>query len=392
MQTTVDLRAASRDVRPVSTDLRLDVRAFLTEWGGSGSCDSWLRAFDPEFSLMLAERGWVGMTVPEAWGGGGRSFVERYVVTEELLRFGAPVAYHWFADRQIAPTLLASGNERLQSEILPAICRGELCVCIGISEPGAGSDVAAIATEAWREGERWLIDGQKVWTTGAMHAQFCHVVARSGRDAADRHSGLSEFVVPMDAPGITVRPITDLGGEAHFAEIFFDGVAVEEWRLLGTAGDAFRQLARQLDYERSGAERFLSTLPLLDALLSGLRANGAAAERWAVEIGELSSRLAALRAMAMSVAASMDAGAPPAATAALVKDLGARFERDVVALAIDAAEDVAAGIDGQPLLERFEARLREAQIAQPTFTLRGGTAEILRGIVARRALGLGRSS
>jgi acyl-CoA dehydrogenase len=365
--------------------LRSEVRVFLQERGSEGCCDSWLRGFDRDFSLALGGRGWVGMTVPSRWGGAGRSYVERYVVTEELLRAGAPVAYHWFADRQIAPTLLASGNERLQAEILPGICRGEICFCIGISEPNAGSDVAAIATEARQMGDGWVINGQKVWTTGATHAQYMHLVARSSRDGSDRHHGLSEFVVPMDTPGITVRPIADLSGDAHFAEIFFDDVAVDGWRLLGTAGDAFRQIARQLDYERSGAERFLSTLPLLDALVDA--SAGDVGERWQEAIGELAARLAALRSMAASVAVSMDAGAPPAAMAALVKDLGASFERDVVTLAIDLAED----LDPRRLADAgFDVRLHEAQLAQPTFTLRGGTAEILRGIVARRALGLGR--
>lgn len=348
----------------------------------SGTCDSWLRAVDPEFSQELGRRGWIGMTVPPELGGHGRSFVERYVVTEELLAAGAPVAYHWFADRQVAPTLMASGNERLQQELIPRICRGELCVCIGISEPNAGSDVAAISTTATRDGDHWRIDGQKVWTTGAMHAQYCYLLARTER-CDDPHDGLSEFVVPMDAAGISVRPIVDLAGEEHFAEVFFDAVAVENWRLVGEAGDGFRQIVRQLDYERSGPERFMSTVPLLDALVRQVRRNGAA--EWIPEIGELMARLAALREMALTVAASMDAGAPPSAYSALVKDMGAVLEQDVVALAQDALEDLEP--EGRSIVE---PRLREGLLYQPTFALRGGTTEILREVVARRMLKLGR--
>jgi alkylation response protein AidB-like acyl-CoA dehydrogenase len=362
--------------------LREEVRTVAAE-APSRTCDSWLRAFDPAFSDALGRRGWIGMTVPPRFGGHGRSNVERYVVTEELLAAGAPVAYHWFADRQVAPTLLASGNERLRDELIPPICRGEICVCIGISEPNAGSDVAAVATTAHPDGDRWRITGQKVWTTGAMHAQYCYLLARTERHE-NRHQGLSEFVVPMDADGITVRPIEDLAGEAHFAEIFFEDVAVDGWRLVGEAGQGFRQIVRQLDYERSGPERFLSTMPLLDAVVRQVRRNDA--HEWAPDIGKLVARLSALRQMAFTVAQSMDAGAPPSAYSALVKDLGAKFEQDVVSLAVDALDDLDPTGRGE-----VEDRLREGLLYQPTFTLRGGTAEILREVVARRMLKLQRS-
>jgi acyl-CoA dehydrogenase len=368
------------------SSLRSGVRAFVAEHG-PGRCDSWLRDFDPAFSRELGRRGWIGLTVPHAYGGHEAGHLARYVVTEELLAAGAPVAYHWFADRQVAPTLVAHGSDRLRDELLPRICRGELCVCIGISEPGAGSDVAAISTRAVPADDGWRVSGQKVWTTGAMHAQYCYLVVRTGRGEA-RHDGLSELVVPMDRPGISVRPIEDLAGEAHFAEIFFDEVFVEDWRLVGTPGEGFRQIVRQLDYERSGPERFLSTMPLLDALLVVLRRTGS--DAWLAPIGELAARLAGLRALALDVAAQMDRGAPPAAAAALVKDLGAQFEQDVVTLAVEVADSIR-GCGGEHPNDAFAARLREGLLYQSTFTLRGGTIEILREVVARRLLRLPRS-
>jgi alkylation response protein AidB-like acyl-CoA dehydrogenase len=199
-----------------------------------------------------------------------------------------------------------------------------------------------------------------------------------------RHDGLSEFVVPMDAEGITVRPIEDLAGEAHFAEIFFDDVVVEDWRLVGEAGQGFRQIVRQLDYERSGPERFLSTLPLFTAVLAHVRRLGA--EQWYPEIGALTARLTGMRAMALSVAALMDDGVAPSTASALVKDLGAIFEQDVVAFGRDAFDDL-----DQTGQAAVADRLREGLLYQPTFTLRGGTAEILREIIARRLLKLERS-
>jgi alkylation response protein AidB-like acyl-CoA dehydrogenase len=366
-------------------ELRQEVRDWLAGFPG-GSCDSWLRGFDPSFSRELGRRGWLGLTVPSEHGGHGAGAVTRYVVTEELLAAGAPVAYHWFADRQIAPTLLAHGGTQLQRELLPAICRGELCVCIGISEPGAGSDVAAISTRAERIASGWRINGQKMWTTGAMHAQYCYLVVRTSREEK-RHGGLSELLVPMDRPGITVRPIEDMAGESHFAELFFEDVEVEDWRLVGTAGEGFRQIVEQLDYERSGPERFLSTMPLLDAVLDQVRRYGA--DQWLIPLGELAARLAGLRAMALSVAEAIDrnpATPPPGARAALVKDMGAEYEQDIVTLALSVSE-----VLGQDCGEDLRERLREGLLYQPTFTLRGGTVEVLRDVVAQRMLGLKRS-
>jgi acyl-CoA dehydrogenase len=198
-----------------------------------------------------------------------------------------------------------------------------------------------------------------------------------------RHHGLSELVVPMDAPGITVRPIEDLAGEAHFAEIFFEDVLVEDWRLVGEVDEGFRQIVRQLDYERSGPERFLSTMPLLTTLVTELRRGDS--EHWLPQLGELVGRVAGLRDMAFTVAQAMDRGAPPSAYSAIVKDLGASFEQDVVTLALDMVDDLQPTLGG-PL----EQRLREGMLYQPTFTLRGGTVEVLREVVARRLLQLGR--
>jgi alkylation response protein AidB-like acyl-CoA dehydrogenase len=364
-------------------ELRSAVRRFIDELGRQPECDSWMRGWDPEFSRALGDRGWIGMTVPEQYGGGGRSFVERFVVTEELLRAGAPVAAHWVADRQIAPTIVRHANERLRQELLPGICRGETYFCVGMSEPNAGSDVAAIATRAEHDGSEWVINGQKTWTTGAGEAHYGYVIARTSR-AERRHEGLSEFVVPMDAEGVSVRPIEDLAGERHFNEVFFDDVRVEDWRLVGEPGTAFKQVIRQLDYERSGPERVLSTYPLLDSLL-------AATDRTAeldAELGALAAQVAALRAMSFRIAREMDDGEPPSAYAALVKDLGNQLEQRVARVAVEV-------LDVQPHLPEagattvLDRHVWRAAVAAPAFTLRGGSVEILREVVARRMLELG---
>jgi acyl-CoA dehydrogenase len=368
----------------VLDELRGQVRQFLDEHPRVPRCDSWMRGFDPEFSRALGARGWVGMTVPKEYGGAGLSFVDRFVVTEELLRAGAPVAAHWIADRQIAPTLVRHANERLRRELLPGICRGEAYFCVGMSEPNAGSDVAAIATRAdLRDGD-WVINGQKTWTTGAEGAHYCYLIARTSREE-ERHAGLSEFVVPMDAEGVTVRAIEDLSGETHFNEMFFDNVRLAEWRIVGEPGKAFRQVIRQLDYERSGPERILSTYPLFEAMLEPARTwSGRETD---VRIGALAARFAALRAMSLRIARAMDEGDPPSAYAALVKDLGNDLEQRVATAAIDLLDmEPHAPETGVPAT--LERHVWEAAVSAPAFTLRGGSTEILREVVSRRMLDL----
>jgi alkylation response protein AidB-like acyl-CoA dehydrogenase len=357
--------------------LRRSVREFLAEADFTPICDSWMRGFDLDFTRALGKRGWLGMAVPEEYGGQGRSYVERFVVTEELLRAGAPVAAHWIADRQIAPTLLAHASDRLKDDLLPRICRGEVIFCVGISEPNAGSDVASIATSARRTDEGWVVNGQKIWNTLGDRADYMYLIARTDR-SENRHHGLSELVVPMDAPGITVRPIYDLAGEAHFTEVFFDDVVLEDWRLVGEPGAAFKQVVRQLDFERSGPERLLSSYPLFEALVAEA---SELEDADLATLGRLSARYAALRAMSYSVATAMDADGPPTLFAALTKDLGNELEQLVVDVAGDLLPLTAADRQGDAW-----NHLAAATTYAPAFTLRGGATEILREIVTRRLL------
>ncbi|WP_242423852.1 acyl-CoA dehydrogenase family protein, partial [Frankia sp. EI5c] len=216
----------------VAAGLRAEVRAFAAEHQAAGTftsrCDAWLAGWDEKFSRALADRGWLGLTLPTRYGGHGRSALERYVVTEELLAAGAPVAAHWIADRQIGPTLLRFGTEAQRERFLPGIARGECYFAIGMSEPDAGSDLAAVRTRATRADGGWIIDGTKVWTSGAHHAHAFFVLARSAPviEGGSRHDGLSQFIVPLDSPGVTIRPILLLTGEHHFNEVHLDGVFV----------------------------------------------------------------------------------------------------------------------------------------------------------------------
>jgi acyl-CoA dehydrogenase len=371
------------------------VRDFLADERRAGSfeprCDSWLAGWDEGFSRRLGARGWLGMTVPAEYGGHGRSALERYVVTEEVLAAGAPVAAHWVADRQTAPALLRYGSAGLRERYLPAIARGECYFAIGLSEPDAGSDLAAVRTRALQvngdgnAGGGWELSGTKVWTSGAHRAHAFVVLARSSPpEGRDRHVGLSQFVVPLDAPGVTIRPIRLLTGEHHFNEVVLDRVLVPEEMVLGRVGEGWRQITAELAFERSGPERFLSTFPLLSALVGYLLGQPVPERAGArQELGVLVSRVWTLRRLSLSVAGALDRGEVPEVAAALVKDLGTRLENEITDAARLLAEtqpDPAAG-SGLPRL------LADAVLHAPGFTLRGGTSEILRGVVAR-ALGM----
>jgi alkylation response protein AidB-like acyl-CoA dehydrogenase len=375
--------------------LRAEVREFLAHERRAGAfqprCDSWLAGWDEGFSRRLGARGWVGMTIPREYGGPARSAIERYVVTEEALAAGAPVAAHWVADRQTAPALLRYGSPWLRRRYLPAITRGECYFAIGLSEPDVGSDLAAVQTKAARvkgDGEAgggWELTGTKVWTSGAHHAHAFFVLARSGPpEGRDRHVGLSQFVVELDSPGVTVRPIRLLTGEHHFNEVVLDRVRVPDEMVLGRIGEGWPQITAELAFERSGPERFLSTFPLLTGLVGYLAEQPpqqrAGARR---ELGVLISRLWTLRRLSLSVAAALDRGEVPEVAAALVKDLGTRLENEItdVARLLAGTQPDPAAPAGLPRL------LADAVLHSPGFTLRGGTNEILRGVVAR-ALGM----
>jgi alkylation response protein AidB-like acyl-CoA dehydrogenase len=362
-------------------ELRREVRKFLRDEMTAGTfsprCDAWLGEYSPEFSRKLGEHGWLGMTWPKRYGGHERSEIERFVVLEELLAAGAPVASHWIADRQSGPSILRYGSEEQKERFLPAIARGECFFSIGMSEPASGSDLVSVRTRAERADGVWRVNGTKIWTGGAHRFHYAIVLCRTSPPGEDRHKGLSQLIVDLSAPGVTVKPIHLLTGEHVFNEVLLEDVEVADKMVLGKIGEGWEQVTSELAYERSGPERFLSTFPLLVELVNVIGQNPN--ERARVSIGTLVARLWALRRMSLSVASALEAGSAPEVEAALVKELGNRFEREVAELA-------RLLVPSEPSLgspNRFEARLAEAISHAPAFTLRGGTSEILRSIVAR---------
>ncbi len=369
---------------PAAEQLRREVRAFLAEEAARGtfapSRNSW-NTYDPEFSRKCGERGWIGMRWPKQYGGHERTALERYVVTEEMLAGGAPVGAHWVADRQSGHQILRYGSERAKRELLPKIAAGSCFFAIGMSEPDSGSDLAAVRTRGVKvEGGRKL-SGTKVWTSNAHRAHYKITLARTAPKAEDRHAGMTQFIVDLAKPGVTVRPIHNLYGGHDFNQVIYDDYFVPDDLVLGEVGSGWKMVTGELAFERSGPDRFLSTYRLL---VESIRALGPSpGERAAAEVGRFVAHLAALRRMSTSIAGMLEKGAQPIVEAALVKDVGTTFEREV-------PEVFRQLLATEPTLghgESYSELLGLTVLRAPGFTIRGGTREILRGMIAR-GLGL----
>lgn len=362
--------------------LRDEVRAFLAETIPARTplerAQSWV-GFDADFSRKMGARGWIGMTWPARFGGRERSALHRYIVLEEMLAAGAPVAAHWIADRQSGPALMRYGSAAQQEAILPRIAAGECFFCIGMSEPGSGSDLAAARTRAEPVEGGYRVNGTKLWTTYAHEAHYMILLARTA--PSERHEGLSQFLVDMKTPGITVRPILDIAGAHHFNEVHFEDVFLPAESLLGQPGDGWAQVMGELAFERSGPERFLSSFTLLTELVRVLAEAPSAASEEA--IGRLAAHLIVLRRLSSSVAGMLQAGEDPQLDAAVVKDLGAVFEQEIPEI----ARRLVACEPSLGARSSFLNVLAYTTLSAPSFSLRGGTREILRGIIAR-GLGL----
>ncbi|MGH6912564.1 MAG: acyl-CoA dehydrogenase family protein, partial [Geminicoccales bacterium] len=317
---------------PEAEELRQDVRAFLREEIEAGTFDpnsSHLdNAFNVEFSRKVGRRGWIGMTWPKKYGGQERSFLERYVITEEFRVGGAPTRAHFTADRQSGPVLLKYAQEEVKQDILPRIVRGECYFCIGMSEPDSGSDLFAAKTRAEKIDGGWRINGRKVWTSNAHRCHYMIGLFRTSPPTKEnRRHGLTQFLVDLKAPGITVRPLLHLTGRHEFNEVIFEDAILPENAVLGEIDGAWKQATSELAYERSGPERFLSTLPLLVELVRVLA--GAADRRDEAAVGALVAELWSVRQLSVGVASALDRGAIPDVEAAVVQDLSTRFEQQL---------------------------------------------------------------
>jgi alkylation response protein AidB-like acyl-CoA dehydrogenase len=334
--------------------------------------DAWIIGNSPEFSAELGERGWLGMTWPTEFGGGGRSPLERFVVVEALISNGAPMASSWMADRQIGPSLFHYGTDEQRRRFLPGILAGTAMWGIGMSEPDAGSDVAAIRTSAVRDGDVFIVNGQKIWTSGAADADWLYLVARTSTEGRP-HEGLSDLIVDMHAEGITIKPIVDLTANRHFCEVFFEDVRVPVENLVGQLNGSFKQVMRQMEHERGGIDRLVSNRALyLDTLE---RLDGASAlDRQAVarfETGYTVGRHMVLREVM---------GQAPPGWSAITKTFCTEMEIEVA--------NWCGSVAGPEAM--LANRVSRAITYAPGYTIQGGTTQVLRNIMGERVLGLPR--
>ncbi len=372
---------------PECEALRQEVRAFISEEIAKGTFvpdrpghgDS----HDKAFSKRVGAKGWIGMTWPKQYGGHERSFLERYVVTEEFRVVNAPVRSHFVADRQSGPVLIKYAPEHIKRDILPRICRGELCFVIGMSEPNSGSDLFAAKAKAAKVEGGWKLTGTKIWTSNAHIADYLIGLFRtSPATKENRRHGLTQFLVDMKTPGIAVNPIYQMTGQHDFNEVVFDGAFVPDDHVLGEIDGAWKQATSELAYERSGPERFLETFYVLNELV---RALGPEPDlRGAEGLGRLVAQLHTMRRMSVSVAGMLQAGKEPVVEASIVKDLGTVWEQKLPERVRELSAFIEEDAGNRVALDE---QLAFALKVAPKLTIQGGTTEILRGIIAR-GLGL----
>lgn len=364
-----ELTAAERE-------LQRQVRDFLDERLPPGSYERSLGMpghSDPQFSKDLGARGWIGMAISPEYGGSGRSAVERLIVVEELLSRGAPVSYHWVADRQSAPSIQRFGSEQQKRALLPGIARGELSFAIGMSEPDSGSDLASIRARAHADGDGWRINGTKIWTSGA--AEATHILGLF-RTSEDRYGGMTQFIIPCHTAGLTISPIPFIDGTRHFCEVAFDDVYLPDSARLGQVGDGWKQNTAELVLERGGVDRWMSMFPVLEEWVTAHFPADSAA--WS-DLGLLTARFWTLRGMSLAIARLVDRGESPVTQAAMVKEMATRFEQDSTEMVVRHLDRVPDLTSGDP----YESLLARAVLTAPSWTIRGGTNEILRTVIAK---------
>ena len=367
---------------------RAELRAWLAAHVPRGPLPETLdeeAAFLTAWQRTLHAGGWVGVHWPTQYGGRGATLTETAIYQEEMARARAPQPMNRVGINNVGPTLMAHGSEAQQRRYLPPILSGDEIWCQLYSEPNAGSDLAALRARADKQGDAWILNGQKVWTSYAQFAAFAILLARTD-PAAPVHKGISCFILDMRAPGLTIRPLRQLTGSAEFSETFFDNVVIPRANLIGAEYDGWRVATATLAHERgtnfSFKEQVLHRI-YLDELAEALRASGAARDarirqRWAASAIEVEI----LRLHNCATMTRLARGELPGAESSLVKLFWAGLSQRLTALGHDAlgpAAQLAAGPWAQRMLWS-----RCASIA-------GGTDEIQQNIIAQRLLGLPRS-
>ncbi len=370
---------------------RQEVQDFLEEEIKKGywkpACDAWIQSFDPEFTKRVAQKGWIGLTWPKEYGGQERSYVDRLILTEEMLRYGAPAACHWFGDRQVGGAILSFGSDELKKEFLPRIVQGEAYFGLGMSEPGAGSDLASLQTRAVEDGDYYVINGQKTWTSCAFFAHYFDVYARTDPEAP-RHRGISEFIVDVSSPGLSRIPMTDITGTEAWNDVFFDNVRVHKKYLIGEKNRGFYQVLHQLDYERSGMERLMGNYPLFEAVIQFAKENKLNQEPVIRDkLAQLQIEFEVGRLLIYRVASVMEEGRAPNWESAMSKAYSTTFEQKLANAAMEVLGPYGQLVSDSTLVP-IRGMAAHSYLGSKGYSLQAGTSEILKNVLATRGLGL----
>jgi alkylation response protein AidB-like acyl-CoA dehydrogenase len=349
-------------------------------------------AYDPEFTKRVAAKKWIGITWPTEYGGQGRCFIDRLILTEEMLRYGAPAACHWFADRQIGNTVLKHGNEEQKKKYLPKIMNGEMYVGLGMSEPEAGCDLASVKTQAVKKGDHYIMNGQKTWTSGGKHMNYLYMLVRTNPDVA-KHKGLSEFIIPKDLPGISTNPIIDITGSEAWNEVFFDNVPVPADCLIGEENSGWRQLMEQLAYERSGMERLMANYPVYQGIIQFVKETKRDGKSLSQDpiirqnLAQLKVEFNVGRLFMYRVALVMDESRSPEWEASMSKVYATAFEQRLARMALEIL-----GPYGQlkphSKWTKLNGMAYHSYLSSKGYSHQAGTSEVLKNILALRKLGL----
>ncbi len=347
-----------------------------------------------EWRRRVVARGWVAPHWPAECGGAGMSPKAQFIMNEEFAEAGAPNV-GGFGVMMIGPTLIAHAGEEQKQRFLPGILNGTTIWCQGYSEPGAGSDVASLQTRAVRDGDDYVLNGQKIWTTGAQHADWMYMLARTDPDAP-KHRGISMLLLDMQSPGVTVRPLTTMSNVQTFNEVFFDNVRVPVSQRIGEENRGWYVGATLLDFERSGIGNAVGVRKQLERLLSHARRERAtlALDRRRTLHLEFADRwveAATAKWLSYNVISMQAAGKIPNAEASLTKLYMSELQQRIAALALRLAGMGGLIDDPRSPWAVMGGRTGFAYVNAVASTIAGGTSEIQRNIIAQRGLGLPRA-
>jgi alkylation response protein AidB-like acyl-CoA dehydrogenase len=377
---------------------RSEFRAWLTknlpsDWDARGGAlpdnEEEAARFLIDWEQRLYAGGYAGMAVSKSYGGQGRTILEHFIVCEELGRRAAPEGINSIGRELVIPILLAVGTEEQKRRFIPEILAGREIWCQGFSEPDAGSDLASVRTSALRGSDGWYINGQKVWTSFAQHAQWCLLLARTGTDGS-KHQGLSLFLMPMSARGVTIRPLGQITGRTEFNEVFIDDVRILDEHVVGELGQGWTEAGRVLTTERATNRlyrqaRFVNELKALVELANqeGRNAFGDGAIRQ--KLGALWSELEILRYHYLKMVSRVLNGNVIGAESSVLKLFWSKTHQRLAAIALDVLgpQIAAAHPSGSG-----RARFQDLYLQSRGETIYAGTTEIQRSIIADRVLKL----